>query len=365
MNFDARAFALAGLFFVCVPRAMSYEAFQTHPGTRAMGMAGVFAAQADDSSAIWYNPAGPASDAAAKSDVSIEFANIPSVNQDGEYSRSGMEVKFLGGYTEERFAIFGDANPVTVGVGYFLPYRATININLPRNALNTTPYGDVDVVHRQVSALIAASPISRFSWGATVDAMWSEIQCRDYDLCVKKKGPTGYGASVGTKYSVAKFSSGDVSIAAAWHSRIALHYTSHPATGLGSVLEDYVPGRPESFTLGINLRTSTPLAALNFNGQAERIGWSNTTKDAAIADYQKFGVSAEALFPVSNDNNFALRMGASRASATGVAPEVHIVAASIGYGFELHHSLDLAWEGRSLSAGIRENFASLSYSLQR
>ncbi len=331
-----------------------------------MGLAGIFVAQADDSSAIWFNPAGLKSDAAAKSDISIEFANIPSVNQDGEYSRSGMEVKFLGGYTEQHFAIFGEANPVAVGAGYFLPYRATIYIDaLSPAATNPPPYGYIDVTHHQVSALIAASPGSGFSWGATLDAMWSEIHCRDYDQCVQKNGPMGYGTSLGAKYTVAKFSSGDASIAAAWHSRIALRYASRPRGGIGSVIEDYIPGRPTSFTLGVNLRTSTSLAAININGQVERVGWSSTTKDTSAADYQKIGISTEALFPSSNDNNFALRIGTSRASASGTAPAARIVAAGIGYGFELHHSVDLAWERRSLSPGIRENFASLSYSLQR
>lgn len=348
--------------------AFELESFQTNPGTRAMGMAGVFAAQADDSSAIWYNPAGVISDAAAKSDISIEFANIPSVNKAGEYSHSGTELKFLGGYTEALFEMFGDATPVRMGAGYFLPYRTTIYVDaLSPAASNPPPYGDVDVTHRQVSASIAASPGSGLSWGATVDAMWSEIQCRTYAACVKKDGPRGYGASFGAKYSVVKFSSGEVSIAAAWHSRIALRYASRPPSGggIGSVIEGYIPGRPASFTLGVNLRTSTSFAAININGQVERVGWSSTTKDTSIADYQKIGLSTEALFPLSNDNNFAVRMGASRASASGTAPEVRIVAAGIGYGFELHHSLDVAWERRSLSAGIRENFASLSYSLQR
>ncbi len=346
--------------------AFELEAFQTHPGTRAMGMAGVFVAQADDSSAIWYNPAGAKSDAATKADISVEFANVPGVNNEGEYSRSGAELKFLGGYTEERFAIFGAANPVAIGAGYFLPYRTTIYIDALRPAIdNPLPYGYVDVTHRQVSALVAAAPMPGFSWGATLDAMWSEINCRDYDLCVKKSGPTGYGASLGAKYSVAKFSSGDVSIAAAWRSRIALHYAARPATGLGSVIEDYLPGRPASIALGINLRTSMPFAIVNINAQAERIGWSDTTKDTSIADYEKLGASAEALFPMHNDSTFALRLGVSRASTSGAASGVRIIAAGFGYSFARHHSIDIAWERRALGAETRESFASLSYSIQR
>ena len=330
-----------------------------------MGMAGVFAAQADDSSAIWYNPAGPKSDTAAKSDISIEFANIPSVNQDGEYSRGGAKLKFLGGYTEEQFAIFGAANPVIVGAGYFLPSRTTIYIDALRPARNPLPYGYVDITHHEVSALIAVSPVLGFSWGATVDMMWSEIQCRDYNPCVNKTGPVGYGASLGAKYSVAKFSSGTIDIAAAWHSRMALRYASRPPEGLGSVIEDYIPGRPPSFALGINLKMSTSIAAINVNGQAERTGWSDTTKDASITNYRKFGASAEALFPMNNGNDFALRMGASRASASGNSPEVRTIAIGAGYGFAKQNSIDVAFEQRSLSIETHENFASLSYSMQR
>lgn len=345
--------------------AMSYESFQTYPGTRAMGMAGVFVAQADDSSAIWYNPAGLKSAAAANTDISVEFANIPKINDDGKYSHGAAELKFLGGYTEEQFAIFGVANPMVVGAGYFLPSRTTIYIDALPPTLNPLPYGYVDVAHHEVSALIAASPMPSFSWGATVDAMWSEIWCRDYDQCVNKIGPLGYGASLGAKYSLAKFSSGEVNIAAAWHSRIALHYGSRADSGLGSVIEDYIPGRPASFALGINLRTSTSIAAINVNGQVERIGWSDTTKDASITNYRKFGAGAEALFPMNNGNDFALRMGASRASASGNSPEVRIIAIGAGYGFAKQNSIDLAFERRSLSIGTHENFTSLSYSIQR
>ena len=343
------------------------DAFQTSPGTRAMGMAGVFAAQADDSSAIWYNPAGLASAAAANTDISVEFANIPEVNERDEYARSGIELKFLGAYTQRRFAIFGDAHLVRIGAGYFLPYRPTLYIDAPRPAASSNPadpYGDIDVTHRQISALIAMAPRSSFAWGATADAMWSEIRCRDYKECVNKGGPVGYGASLGAKYTGAKFSWGDASIAAAWHSRIGLSYASHGDSGLGSVVEDYIPGRPESLALGGNVRVSTALALININAQTERIGWGDTSKKAAIANSKKLGVSAEALFPLPPGNTFALRMGTNRASAPGTS-SVRILAAGIGYSFKQYHSVDFAWERRSSSSGALENFSSFSYSLQR
>ena len=112
------------------------------------------------------------------------------------------------------------------------------------------------------------------------------------------------------------------------------------------MLEGYIPGRPSSFALGVNLRTSTRLAAINLNGQAERIGWSATTQDAAITDNQKLGIGIEALFPPHNDNNLALRPGSSRAASVATTSALHILAAGIGYGFKRHHAVDLAWERR-------------------
>lgn len=364
MRIIARAALVLGLFLASPHPAIAFEPFQTHPGTRAMGMAGMFVAQADDSSAIWYNPAGPKSEGAAKSDVSVEFANAPRVDDDGGYARGGAKLKFLGGYTEKNLAILGDGNPVVIGAGYFLPYRVMTNVDRPRSALDSTPYGNIDVVHHQISALIAAAPSRSFMWGATLDAMGSEISCRDYPLCVKKNGPIGYGASLGAKYSVAKFASGQVSIAAAWRSRIALNYESRPATGLGSVIEDYLPGRPESIVLGVHLRTSTSIAAININGQAERAAWSETTKDASIEDTRAFGIGAEALFPVSDDDTFVIRAGVRSASAVGGSSVVRVIAAGVGYGFAQRHSVDIAVERRSLRAGVSEVFASLSYSIQ-
>ena len=350
------------LFLSGTCSAFELEAFQNHPGTRAMGMAGVFAAQADDSSAIWYNPAGPAFDTAAKSDISIEVGNIPRVSDQDEYSRSGEKLKYLGGYTQKQFSIFGTEYPMAVGAGYFVPDSPTIYIDALRPAVsNPSPYGNVDITNYQVSALLAASPRASFSWGVTVDAMWSEIlKCRDYNKCVKKSGPQGYGASLGAKYTVAKFSSGDASIATAWHSRIRLRYASHPDSGIGSVIEDYLPGRPNSFVLGINLRTSTSMAAININAQMERIGWSDTTSDTSISDHRKVGLGTEALFPLLNDNIFALRVGISRALASGTPSKVNILATSIGYGFAQYHSIDIALERRALSVGAHESFVSLS-----
>lgn len=182
---------------------------------------------------------------------------------------------------------------------------------------------------------------------------------------MKKTDPIGYGACLGAKYSVAQFSSGEVGIAAAWRSRIALRYTSRPDVGLGSVIEDFLPGRPESFALGINYRMSTPGVFIQINGQAERIEWSATIQDASIADYQKLGLSTEMLIPWLKGDTFAVRIGANRAVASGTSPDIRIVAAGIGYFFAQHLSIDIALEQRSSTSGIREHFTSLSYSVQR
>jgi len=69
--------------------ASAFEQYFTYLGTRAMGMAGAFIVQANDSSAIWYNPAGLAQPGAPKFDLTIEYGQVPKRSDAGEYGGEG------------------------------------------------------------------------------------------------------------------------------------------------------------------------------------------------------------------------------------------------------------------------------------
>lgn len=351
---------VATVLFVATPTSSAFEAYQVNPSTRAMGMAGVFAAQADDSSAIWYNPAGPKALDATHEDVTIELASIPTTDENGHYANSTAELKFVAGYSDQLVTVFNNKATMTIGAAYFSPLRARVFVDVPRNGVDNTPFGTIDVAQRQLSALVAVSPFSSAGLGATLDVAWSDTRCRDYDLCVKN-GPRGEGASLGAIFPVTN----QIDVAAAWRSRIKLKYASRPAAGLGSVLEDYVPGRPETFVLGTRLRIFLPLAAISLNSAVERVLWSDVTGHPTVPDYLKFGLSAESLIPLKNKDTFALRFGASRAHSSGTAPNVQLVAFGLGYAFLYDHSVDFSVERRSTEAGDAAILVSLSYSAQR
>lgn len=360
--------ALSFLFIASVAAtaqgAFAFEPYQTNPGTRAMGMAGMFVAQADDSSAIWYNPAGPKAVGAAKSDLTAEFANYPTQARDGGYKQSDLSLKFFGGYSDELIKLFSGNSTLVVGGAYFSPYRASIHIDHRRNALDPLPYGDVDVIHHQASVLLAASPYTGLSLGATLDAMWSGIKCRDYDLCVTRD-PRGKGASLGAKYTAPKFSFGQISVAAAWHSSILVHYSSLPESGIGRVIGDYIPGRPRSFTLGANAQLPNRYSMVNVNLDVAQVKWTSVPTSGVLnSDYNRVGVGAEAMFPFGSEGSFAVRVGAVRAASTGNFADVRSLAMGAGYAFAAHHAVDLAVERRATWAGNTSVF-SVSYSYQQ
>ncbi len=74
--------------------SFAYEQYFTYPGTRAMGMAGAFIGQADDSSAVWYNPAGLMQPNGPTFDATAEYGKLPKRDNDGKYG-SESNLKFV------------------------------------------------------------------------------------------------------------------------------------------------------------------------------------------------------------------------------------------------------------------------------
>ncbi len=88
---------IAAVFFMIMSLwnypVSAYEQYFTYPGTRAMGMAGSFIAQANDSSAVWYNPAGLMQPGAPKFDLTAEYGKVPQRDESGKYG-SDNSLKF-------------------------------------------------------------------------------------------------------------------------------------------------------------------------------------------------------------------------------------------------------------------------------
>lgn len=90
--------------------AHSNEIYYSMPGTRAMGMGGAFVAQADDSTAMHYNPAGLAHEG-PKYDVTVELGN--------NMTYSSAE----GRHTSKQAMKWASFRAGTLGIANYQPYE--------------------------------------------------------------------------------------------------------------------------------------------------------------------------------------------------------------------------------------------------
>ena len=349
------------------------EIFENHPGTRAMGMAGVFTAQADDSSAIWYNPAGPKHYAAIKRDFSVEWGELAArgtANNDraeaAELARSDATLKFAGLY-RNGWRDNAGADDIGFGFAYFSPYELATYVAAPRNLVDSTPFGRMTARYRQVSAAINKNVSQYASLGATLDGVWTDVACLDFNPCVQH-GPYGFGASVGMLYDIAQTQDFSVTLGMTWRSRSALGYDTQATSGIATVLANYLPDRPEARAIAISVKRPTRVALLNANISYEQKRWaaaSDTT--LALANVGVWGAGVEALYALTRGDNFSLRLGAKHGTPANESDSsFNIWSSGLGYGFAHRHAVDAAVERRA-NGGENKSATtvwSLSYSLQ-
>jgi len=358
------------LLLINAPTSWAFEAFNSTPGSRAMGMAGVFSAQADDSSAIWYNPAGLKQSGMSATDITIDIGEQIASDDNFQFSSPDTAITYAAAYQNNLPYLQRWTESVGLGIAYHSPYVLALNVNEnidPTDSASAT-YGLVDAKYQQVSGVMAASLKHNLSIGATVDMVWADIDCRDYEFCVKN-APYGMGASIGLLYGIYQSDRSAVNVAAAWRSSVSVDYNSTPNSGIGSVLGDYIPDRPGSFNIGVNMRYFAASMLVNANFIFERTMWAAAAGSApSLSNYNKLGLGSEFLFPTESNNFFAVRAGVTKAMAEDGAEfgDVDIFALGVGLSIYKNHVIDLAWQSRDAETeGKRSvNILSISYSLQ-
>ena len=354
--------------------ALAYEGLSKNPGTRAMGMAGVFSAQSDDSSAIWYNPGAIALYKYISSDITIELGqrpisgeNIDSLN-DNIYENSDSEttLNFLAAYTRN-IPFIKNNKYVGIGFSYFSPYNLQINVNAAINALSEIPYGYINAKYHQFSSLISARAHNKLSIGATFDFIWIDIECLEFQPCVQT-GPTAIGVKFGALYEAIRTKELTLKISALWQSEAETQYFSKPNSGIGSILNEYLPNRPNMFGIGASLQKPTPWMLITSNVIYESVNWSSSiNKGKQLTDYHNIGVSFELMTNVKSGNSFGLRVGSKlMQSKESISSDVLINAIGLGYEIKRRHIIDVAIENRRVN-GIDENsnYVTLSYAWQK
>lgn len=336
-----------------------------------MGMAGVFTALADDVSAIWYNPAGPKHYEGIARDMTLEVGALPQVSLAPNEPVTG-EQRDLGARARIKFAAayWNDlpwseqTRRTGFGLAYLAPYSNKIFVDSLWNSADPAPFGDVELTYRQVSGQMARTVTPSLSLGATLDFVWTEAECLAFSPCVDH-GPAGVGTSVGALFEIVHSERRIVNVGVVWRSKASLDYESIPASGLGSVLESYVPDRPMNVSLGVSAQAPAAWAALKANVVVEHTAWGAAAEDRlSLTDYTALGISGEAILARDEGVSVALRTGARTAmSRTGDGPDVTSLAIGMGYGFSRRHMLDVALESRH-STGQPVMLWSVSYSLQ-
>jgi len=334
-----------GLFITLVICAVSSvhssEEYAAYPGSRAAAMAGVFTAQADDSTAIWYNAAALAQYDFVKGDATLEFGQRP-VSDNGSLSTESF-LKYAAAYSRLNLPNF-QKTPVGIGISYFSPIKLTRHIDAPQSLVNDNEFGNINTTYHQISSMATVAVGRSLSFGATLDFIWLSIDCVNYSPCVDN-GPTALGSSLSTMLNLIDNKSIKIQMAATWRTKAKLAYRSTPQSGIGTVLIDYVPDRPDSKTLGFNLQIPSTWVLINTNIIYERVAWSSSIERGDLLnDFQNVGASVEFASLTGSGKTYSLRAG-SKLSENRRSGEIDIgiVAMGIGYEVKRTHVIDIAY----------------------
>lgn len=346
---------------------VSMESLSIQPGSRAMAMAGVFSAQADDSSAIWYNPSALIHYDYIKQDFTFEVGQrsfVADTNKNNRRYNTEIFPKYIAYYSRTKLKINGKY-PMGIGLSYFSAYKNKLNINVAKSLVTDVEFGDVEVNSHQISSMINLNISKVLSLGGTVDFLWMRVDCLEYEPCVDN-GPTGIGATLGGLYEIINHSDYVIKLGAVWRTSAKMSYLSTPSSGIGTVLSDYTPDRPDSKHVSISLQMPTPWFLMNSNLMLEQVAWSKTVnRGQSLSDYQNIGASVELMSFFSTGNAFATRTGVKLINnkTTG---DLDAVVTAFGFGYELKksHMIDIAYEFRKIRSTADIGSWSISYSWQ-
>jgi len=372
-------FLLSVLVCVWAHPGMAFEAFYAPPGARAMGMNGVFAAQANDGTAIWYNPAGLMQKNISQGEFSFDTGQVPFLKRQQSFSGEHKNVKFIGGFLSglPKQPVFLPSLQGKAGVGLAMlaPYHVTVDVTAPIDLLRNEAFGLLSALYRQVSPAIAWQLQESLSLGATLDYIWTDIECEKPTRC-DEKGANGYGYSFGALWNKTLANRAIFSLSGLLRSKAKLGYREVTQYSLGELFLQYLPGRPSvrNITMGYNVLLGS--TRLNINMLYEQTHWRtypafDRNRQSLDTDvrYRRWGSGGEVLMPFFDRYVVMLRGGVSRAKTNDFSSVSKIWSASLGLGLAIRstHFIDYAVERRRVTqlSGAQSSWLwSLSYAIQ-
>jgi len=156
-------------------------------GTKAMGMAGAFAAQASDGSAIYFNPAGLGFQQGIKALVGVTpiFTNNRYISPGGVVTKMKKQTFLL----PHGFGSYGLDNGLTFGIGVFAPYG--LGTDWPTDWSGRYLAVKADLKSIYINPAIAYKINDKVSIGAGFSYVWSNVKLnRKIALALPTRPPT-------------------------------------------------------------------------------------------------------------------------------------------------------------------------------
>jgi len=357
--------------------------FISYPGARARAMAGAFTGIADDSSGVWYNPAGLAheKDDEGVIGVIIDWAQATSIDEKDGPLGSDETAWFVGGkYSCKEFG---------VGLFYYTPY--SIRYWAHDQSKNDTACGKVNEIVQIIGIPVAVSFFDgRLQLGTTIE--WVYLNIHDSRIYYRdnwgwlgaypaaKESTHGFAGSLGTLITLIddKPRSFNLKLGGIYRLKSQTDIgTAALETDNDAAVAQLFFDKPESFDVGISLTKAFPSieSALVLAAQYGRTDWGGAREEDWGINYRKISFGAE--YAIDDKDAIlkkkAFRIGyyTSKPSGHGRVwnwPDVQGITYGIGIsvGYDsVRFGLDVTQELRSLKndAGYTDNATLTSIAL--
>jgi len=356
------------------------ETYQPALGARAAALGQIFSSSVNDSTSLWYNPAGIARPEAASAEFSISYSLNQRKDSGDEWQSLSNEIKYVGAYKRlSNLRTFNQSTfskyfrKLSVGAAYMTPYELNFDSTSARNLLDDTAVGNINIKYQQVSFGAGYSVSNKLSLGISADYLMTGVSCLKEAPCVTD-GPAGFGVSGGLVIGPYNFQYFDASVALAFRSPIHLNYDSYFKDSVTHRIHDSIPGRPRVLSFGTQAQfTIIPRLSSSINLGIEEVQWISPNSDnaafnASVNPYRRVGVSAELISLFIRNLGISLRGAVTRV----IADENDLsrswqVAAGGGLQIMDRHFVDLAMERRRVTnTGVSWSpwLVNMSYSFQ-
>jgi long-chain fatty acid transport protein len=290
-------------------------------GTAAMAQGNAFVAEADDPSAIYYNPAGL--NQITRPQVYLgTFLNYP--NREFHGSNGDFSVTRPRLYESGSFYLVYPANDrVALGLGYFTPFGLGSDWPASWTGRYITTYSRLKTYN--VNPVVSLKLLKNLSIAGGVNFLWSDVRLRrnipvlPSPLIDGKSDLSGAGSGIGANFGLLYEPFQGVKFGLSYRSQVFVHHTGELQLSLPAFVRGVprnVDGAadivfPPSLTFGVCVNRFSPFT---FDIDATWTGWS-TYKELEVKLNQAIPVSGVLASSIRIEKNWhdvwALRFGAN------------------------------------------------------